>query len=627
MATSQKEAREEFRTIVSRLRGKHPEALGQLENLAGRVAAQRAPLEVAWLRLGLARLGHRTEFKELAPTLAPLDEVLRGALEELNRSRADEQRVATRLSVRARVLGLIEGHGRTRPSQLTELAETDIYQVSRAIRQLVDEGLIEPAPREPGQDGRTIYYQSVADRELRTAVTGAERTLHLDWEEHDNLDGAVTLSLTVDSVDLWAAADAPRATDPVEAVTSLVSAWPYLVLEDGLPSGRSPRPLKLMADEIELYGGAVHDMQGAPDRLLARYSEKHDLAQILRTPAAPQAWVTREGNICWVLSESDAFQLSFSDVRNDMESFANRLIEFTEVRGDHRSRQLRSIWDRRDSGEVTAHLSIATGLPTTVLATLEDETETSEFWEIESDRFEINELVAAARMASGAPTTAIREILRTIRSAPQRATPDLDEITEDATSFLGAELQDLRPFEQGYQLASWLRSRLDLPNAVVSIDPFEFLARWAVHVVEVDLISTTDGFACWGPRHGPMVCVNRNGIHNQAAGRRTTGAHEIAHLLADRRTALPFAEVMRGRAPAVSEKRANAFAAEFLLPRAQAVELFLQFEDPGNGVEHIAEISGVSLEVIAWQIRNAGIKLAFDSEAYLRSLVSQPEAF
>jgi Zn-dependent peptidase ImmA (M78 family) len=41
-------------------------------------------------------------------------------------------------------------------------------------------------------------------------------------------------------------------------------------------------------------------------------------------------------------------------------------------------------------------------------------------------------------------------------------------------------------------------------------------------------------------------------------------------LLADRATALPLAEVMGGASPYLPERRANAFAAEFLLPRWQA---------------------------------------------------------
>lgn len=131
--------------------------------------------------------------------------------------------------------------------------------------------------------------------------------------------------------------------------------------------------------------------------------------------------------------------------------------------------------------------------------------------------------------------------------------------------------------------------------------------------------------ACaWGPEHGPVVLVNRRGTHAKGPnGRRATLAHELCHLLVDRGDALPLAEVKGGRVPREAEARANAFAAELLLPSAVAgAALEAVSTDPENAVERLRRKYGASQAIVAWQALNSDAveHLHPRIEAYLRQV-------
>jgi Zn-dependent peptidase ImmA (M78 family) len=61
-------------------------------------------------------------------------------------------------------------------------------------------------------------------------------------------------------------------------------------------------------------------------------------------------------------------------------------------------------------------------------------------------------------------------------------------------------------------------------------------------VIDLWTSDRIDAVACWGPRHGPAVLLNREGRHaHTERGARATLAHEICHLLIDRQGSLPLA--------------------------------------------------------------------------------------
>ncbi len=138
-------------------------------------------------------------------------------------------------------------------------------------------------------------------------------------------------------------------------------------------------------------------------------------------------------------------------------------------------------------------------------------------------------------------------------------------------------------------------------------------------------ITTVDAIGCWGPSHGPAVLLNSDRRHALSVGRkRATLAHEICHLLLDRLASLPLIEVLGGRTARHVEQRANAFAAELLLPRHLAGELFLGFgDDHERAAKSLRARFGVSSALLGWQLRNASITLTPEQRHYIDRLTGE----
>ena len=103
------------------------------------------------------------------------------------------------------------------------------------------------------------------------------------------------------------------------------------------------------------------------------------------------------------------------------------------------------------------------------------------------------------------------------------------------------------------------------------IDVRAMCSRLGVEVQETELeTGSIRGAAIAGDGFSPRVVVNQTHYFNRnESGRRFTIAHELCHVLFDRTRARRLAHASGGRwaAPGI-EKRANAFAAYLLMPRA-----------------------------------------------------------
>ena len=168
------------------------------------------------------------------------------------------------------------------------------------------------------------------------------------------------------------------------------------------------------------------------------------------------------------------------------------------------------------------------------------------------------------------------------------------------------------PNEQGRLLAEWLRGKHGIIAKDGLVYPEAILKKWNVKLTEIDLRSQNiDALCAWGPKHGPTVLINRNGrLSHFPTGRRSSLAHEICHLLVDRKGSLPVAEVFGGEVPKVPEQRANAFGAELLLTRNAALMAYLKLRDVEGALETIAKNYSVSFEVAAWQLLNSRAELS-----------------
>lgn len=84
--------------------------------------------------------------------------------------------------------------------------------------------------------------------------------------------------------------------------------------------------------------------------------------------------------------------------------------------------------------------------------------------------------------------------------------------------------------------------------------------------------------------------MNNNGTYSRyRTGRRATLAHEICHLLVDRKDALPLVDVFGGQVDEEVEKRARAFVAELLLPQSIAYERLISTD---GSVHEIIQATG-----------------------------------
>lgn len=342
----------------------------------------------------------------------------------------------------------------------------------------------------------------------------------------------------------------------------------------------------------------------------------------------PSLLIVRLGLQCLVASNDRYTSLSFSELIDTLQRLGSLIADRLGAMEDDRALAAVSAWHARDDVTPRQRVAISTGLSGATLDSLEQGRSIGDAWELNGFPSGRNELLAAARLSSGLDVHEIAKIIDVLRTLPQHASPEVDRLSDQARAVLES-VETEAPFEEGQLLAYWLRSELGIALEA-RVDPAALLKMWEIYVDTLDLAArSVDGVACWGSRHGPAVVVNSVGIHSKgAAGRRSTLAHEICHLLIDRSGALPAAEVLGGRVSRTIEARARAFAAELLLPRKVAGDVLASSAElPHRAMKKLIHRYGVSGEVVAWQARNSGIELPYQVMAFLRQNVSRPQYF
>lgn len=141
-------------------------------------------------------------------------------------------------------------------------------------------------------------------------------------------------------------------------------------------------------------------------------------------------------------------------------------------------------------------------------------------------------------------------------------------------------------WEQGYDLAESLHDVLDLTGEWVDVR--SLIRRLGIHQLWRDLNDTSiRGCSIVGPQHKPTVVINKSWRYSASPpGVRFTLAHELCHLLYDRSHGKRLAIASGPWAPRSIEKRANAFAAMFLMPPHLIEQAVADSPDP------ITELSG-----------------------------------
>jgi Zn-dependent peptidase ImmA (M78 family)/DNA-binding XRE family transcriptional regulator len=161
---------------------------------------------------------------------------------------------------------------------------------------------------------------------------------------------------------------------------------------------------------------------------------------------------------------------------------------------------------------------------------------------------------------------------------------------------LGPPAYDLPPpsnfaeaVEQGEEIAEEERNRVGVAHSPIP-DMAELLSTHGIWASGVALPNEMSGMFLHQPSIGFVVLVN----YTHPRGRkRFSYAHEYAHALLDRKNAMTV--TTKRNSNEVIEKRANAFAASFLMPK-EGVRLFLSTLNKGGASRRTFHVYDVATE-------------------------------
>jgi len=414
----------------------------------------------------------------------------------------------------------------------------------------------------------------------------------------------------------------------VELLEHIARFWPCLILEEMDPLGLGD-PAEDLRRRAEKRWATTSDAQRCDEEeALFAYLEAHDLAAGLGGVFPAPVFISREGSMARIAARGAVTRVSFDDAERTLVQLGNAIAARLRGLGDERARTALEAWDTREDMKGMSAAATATGLREAEVVQL--------FSRVAPDLITAslaalrapNELLAVARMTAGTlPIADAERILAEVGRQPHVWTQPIDELTARVARDL-SELRELRPWDQGYVIAHRLRAQRQ-HAATERFDPESLLAEWRIPVTDVEIDSRLlDALCVWGPKHGPAILVNRRGRRGRMNGRRATLAHEIGHLLMDRHAGLPVGEVLGGRVSQELESRANAFAAELLIPREEAYRRVISAQSIDDEVGKLSAEYGASREIIAWQARNGATSpLDPHIRATLSAFVSNPRSF
>lgn len=396
--------------------------------------------------------------------------------------------------------------------------------------------------------------------------------------------------------------------------------WASLMLEQGYPLflANVEHPGRLMARAEERWESMPDDKVIAEEKQILAFYDRHNLAMAMAGANLPMLLWQRTGSRLWLVDENECGQrVDFFSAQQQLEALGEQLAELFSHSKQQAVQQVINQWQRRSEQLQQDYLKYTTGLNQERLEGL-----------VQSVAIALpaaNELLqpepvylAAARMGRHhLSTREIADVIKKLQHAPATGVKPFVTLVAGAEAVL-AQYQDEPAYEQGYQLAQWLRKALGL-NDSEYFDPEKLLRDAGVSINETRFDSMQiDAIACWGGID-PLILLNAS----KATGnrRRTTLAHEICHLLVDRQRALPVAEVLGGEVDDEAEKRANAFAAEILLPRNYSLSVLQKEATVEAALKVLRASHQVSRQLIANQLLNTADSLLKEHERiYLDNL-------
>ena len=384
--------------------------------------------------------------------------------------------------------------------------------------------------------------------------------------------------------------------------------WPWLVLEEDYPLPVRPLFPAYFLREAERRWLELPDEQVEEEEDVAhRFMARHDLAEAFLGLFLPSLILLRQGNTCHISPGIRHTRiLPWFEIQDTLEELGETIATAVLSSSNPRVRQALELWQQRENRMMEKELDLTTGL---------SPDERNRLHGVDWHSVEIR---AVARMSSRVVVAKDQEMLLTrIAAVPRRQTPELDRLS----ALIRAEFQEMGPpHQQGYWAADRLRQELGIEEQAIT-EPREYLERWGVPIEVFEReCCPVEAVTAWGDHHGPVVIINHaaSSRSGHEYGQRATLAHEIAHLILDREGAIPAGEVLGGRTPEYPEKRARAFAAEFLLPRQTAEDAIRCYASLEEAMQYLQKKYRVSTELLVWQINNSNAHMMLGDEERIR---------
>lgn len=387
---------------------------------------------------------------------------------------------------------------------------------------------------------------------------------------------------------VWGDEEDGLRVDGVALLRHLAATWAPIMLEQCYPDGGS----------YSYPSAFVRRVSANSNADITRFLRTHDLASWEPHPSRPPFYVLRQGNLAHLECGNEFVEWPIADVLHTLEALANAIARGL---GDTFQDAIRE-WDRRECLPRADANMLALSLNRELVCDLLQQQiiggEDVPALARDTDVVRVAARTIGPRVRVGD----LSGIKDAIMSVPSRPTANLDAMSVSASAEL-RRFEGKKPHEQGYVLAAWLRRNLpdDISNPHFDIE--RLLTDWGVNVQTVHLPSPVEAICFWGNTQGPGILLAQRTRTNDGMTRATL-AHEACHLLVDRGRHLTVADVQGGRMPKAPEQRANAFAAELLLPREAAAETYRRLEGLEVTFNRLMQQYRVSKTLAARQLLN-----------------------
>ena len=403
----------------------------------------------------------------------------------------------------------------------------------------------------------------------------------------------------------------------VDFLEHVASNWGALVNEQPYPYpwlNAAAHPGDIWNIAERRWARLGEDIAEAEEAALLSYERQHNLACAWKGLSLPSLTFARTGGMCWICAETLLpIRAPFEECRTALVSICNTLAQSFENSTNARVLNAVNRWRDRGASSMDGFFRLVTGVSQEVLDAIQGDSDPFKCWEVAANDswvdgdVEEGPLLAAARMTAGIlDSTRIRQVLDAIRLVPTGQFNALNQIAAKVRKSRRV-LTSQFAFTSGYIAAEIVREVLGRDRGV-QFDIDAVLRQLGVRVHAQELgTEKIDAIAVWGMR-GPCVILNDDRLHKSPERTRMTLAHELGHLVLDREGGLPFCEVLGGALDDFVERRANAFAAELLLPRGIVEQRRITSKGGiGEFVSTLKQDFSVSKSVICAQIFNSHV--------------------